>query len=93
VAQGGWEYNVVLIAALTALIDAGPGDVSVDARFGREEWGPGWAVGGLAVGLAASAAAVAMGRRGSSGVTRSPADPVAQATTDDTGGDPVTAVD
>jgi hypothetical protein len=45
------------------------------------------------VGLAASAAAVAMGRRGSSGVNPSPTDPVAQATTDDTGGDPVTAVD
>ncbi len=93
VAQGGWEYNAVLIAALTALIDAGPGDVSIDARFGREEWGPVWAVGGLAVGLAASAAAVAMGRRSSEGVTPSPTDPVVEATADDTGGDPVTAVE
>lgn len=92
VAQGGWEYNAVLIAALTALIDAGPGDVSVDARFGREEWGPAWAAGGLAIGLAASAAAMALGRGGSSGPTPSADDPVAQATTDDTGGDPVTAV-
>jgi putative oxidoreductase len=92
-AQGGWEYNVVLIAALTALIDAGPGDVSVDAHFGRDEWGTTWAVGGLAVGLAASAAAVALGRRGSSGESPSPTDPVSQATTDDTAGDPVTAVD
>jgi putative oxidoreductase len=93
VAQGGWEYNAVLIAALTALVDAGPGDVSVDSMFGRKEWGPGWAVGGLAVGVAASAAAVVLGRRGSSAATPSPTDPVAQAATDDTGGDPVTAVD
>src|SRR3954467_10804172 len=65
-AQGGWEYNAVLIAALTALIDAGPGDLSVDALAGRDEWGPGWALGGLAVGGAAAAAAIALGRRGGS---------------------------
>lgn len=95
VAKGGWEYNAVLIAALTALIDAGPGDISVDALVGREEWGPGWAVGGLALGGAAAAAAVMLGRRGAS-----PQDAhagqdgqVARATRDDTGGDPVTATD
>jgi putative oxidoreductase len=93
VAQGGWEYNAVLIASLIALIDAGPGDASIDASFGRDAWGPAWAAGGLAVGLATSAAAVALGGRASSGVTPSPTDPVVQATTDDTGGDPVTAVD
>jgi putative oxidoreductase len=93
-AQGGWEYNAVLIASLTALIDAGPGDVSIDAQFGREEWGPGWAVGGLALGVAASAAAVTIGRRGSTSErTPAPAGPVARAGTDDTDGDPVTAVD
>src|SRR3954465_8833022 len=47
VAQGGWEYNAVLIASLMALVDAGPGDVSVDAALGRDEWGPLWAIGGL----------------------------------------------
>ena len=62
-AQGGWEYNAVLIAALVALIDAGPGELSVDASLGRDEWGPGWAVGGLALGVAASTAAVALGKR------------------------------
>jgi putative oxidoreductase len=92
VAQGGWEYNAVLIAALTALIDAGPGDVSVDALAGRQEWGPGWAVGGLALGGAAAATAITLGRRGGSGkdATASPAGDVAQATTGDTAGDPVT---
>jgi len=92
VAQGGWEYNAVLIAALTALIDAGPGDLSVDALAGRDEWGPGWALGGLAVGGAAAAAAVALGRRGGSSQDTSPSSGshVAEAATGDTGGDPVT---
>jgi putative oxidoreductase len=74
-AQGGWEYNAVLIAALVALIDAGPGDLSVDAALGRKEWGAGWAVGGLAVGAAASAAAIALGRQGvTTQATPSPSD-------------------
>jgi putative oxidoreductase len=62
-AQGGWEYNAVLIAALFALIDTGPGELSVDAALGRDEWGPGWAMGGLALGAATSSAAIAMGSR------------------------------
>ncbi|WP_270889997.1 DoxX family protein [Pedococcus sp. 5OH_020] len=91
-AQGGWEYNAVLIAALLALVDAGPGDVSVDSALGRQEWGPGWAVGGLAAGAAASAAAIALGRHASSDqATSSGSDgSIAKATTDDTAGDPVT---
>lgn len=91
-AQGGWEYNAVLIAALVALIDAGPGDVSVDAALGRQEWGTGWALGGLAAGAAASAAAIALGRHGSSFAGADPRSEgtIAQATSDDTAGDPVT---
>ena len=93
-AQGGWEYNAVLIAALLALVDAGPGELSVDAVLGRDEWGAGWAVGGLALGAAASTAAIALGRRGGS----TDGDPsaeggVADATRSDTAGDPVTAED
>jgi putative oxidoreductase len=92
VAQGGWEYNAVLIAALTALIDAGPGDLSVDALAGRDEWGPAWALGGLAVGGAAAALAVTLGRRGasSSDTAPSPSSDIAEAATGDTAGDPVT---
>jgi len=87
VAQGGWEYNAVLIAALTALVDAGPGDASVDALVGREEWGPAWAVGGLCVGVAASAAAVTLGRRGGSAqdATPSPESDVVQAVEEQVG--------
>jgi putative oxidoreductase len=63
VAEGGWEYNAVLVAALMALIDGGPGDLSVDAAMGRQEWGPGWALAGLGLGAAASAAAMTIGRQ------------------------------
>jgi putative oxidoreductase len=61
--EGGWEYNAVLVAALLALIDAGPGELSVDAALGRDEWGPGWALAGLGLGAAASAAAMTIGRQ------------------------------
>jgi putative oxidoreductase len=91
-AQGGWEYNAVLIAALVALIDAGPGDVSVDAALGREEWGPVWALAGLAIGAAASAAAIALGRRAPSSGDASGAahNEIAAAANEGTAGDPVT---
>jgi putative oxidoreductase len=89
-AQGGWEYNAVLIAALVALVDAGPGDLSVDALLGRREWGSGWAIGGLGLGAAASAAAIALGRR-SNGAAPEPQGEVAEATTDERAGDPATA--
>lgn len=89
-AQGGWEYNAVLIAALVALIDAGPGEVSVDAALGREEWGPGWALGGLALGAAASTAAVAIGRRAPAPGDAPPTGEVADAAEADVAGDPTT---
>ena len=91
-AQGGWEYNAALIAALAALVDAGPGDLSVDALVGRKEWGPAWALGGLAMGGAAAAAAIALGRRGGSPHDATPSDDsdIAQAATGSTAGDPTT---
>ena len=91
-AHGGWEYNAVLIAALTALIDAGPGDLSVDALVGKEEWGPAWAVGGLAVGGVAAALAVALGRSGDQASAAPPShSAIADAAEGETAGDPVTA--
>jgi putative oxidoreductase len=54
VTQGGWEYNAVLVAALTALADHGPGSPSVDAeRFPRMH-GAAWALASLAGGVAGS---------------------------------------
>jgi putative oxidoreductase len=63
VTQGGWEYNAVLIAALTVLAEQGPGPVSLDHALGTERSGAGWGLGALALGLAASAATVEIARR------------------------------
>jgi putative oxidoreductase len=94
-ANGGWEYNAVLIAALLALADAGPGDISLDAKLGTERTGPAWALGAFALGLASSAAAIALGRRGTpqpeiAAETSGAYDEVAEAT-GEVAGDPVTA--
>lgn len=62
-ANGGWEYNVVLIAAVTALADTGPGDLSLDHLLGIERRGPGWALGALTLGVGTAAATMAIGRR------------------------------
>jgi putative oxidoreductase len=56
---GGYEYNLVLMAAVFGLTENGPGSVSIDAAFGRPRWGTGWAFTALAAGAAGSAAAVA----------------------------------
>jgi putative oxidoreductase len=60
--NGGYEYNLVLIALLFAVTDVGPGSWSVDAARGRERWGAGWALAQLGFGLAGSAAAIAYGQ-------------------------------
>jgi putative oxidoreductase len=48
--NGGYEYNVVLIAAALALVEVGPGDLSLDAARGRERSGSGWTLAALAAG-------------------------------------------
>ncbi|HET7328194.1 MAG TPA: DoxX family protein [Nocardioidaceae bacterium] len=62
-AGGGYEYNLVLIAALLALAEEGPGDVSLDAALGLEKTGPAWALAALALGAAASTASIELGAR------------------------------
>jgi putative oxidoreductase len=61
--DGGYEYNLVLIAIVFAIVDAGPGPWSIDGARGREHWGPAWALAALGAGLAGSAAAVAYGQQ------------------------------
>lgn len=63
VSNGGYEYNLVLMAIVFALTDVGPGRWSLDATRGRERWGSRWAVAQLGVGLLGSAAAVGYGRQ------------------------------
>ncbi len=61
--KGGYEFNLVLIAGLLALVDGGPGSPSVDGLLGTGETGPGWALATLAAGAAGSTLAIAAGRR------------------------------
>jgi putative oxidoreductase len=48
--NGGYEYNVVLIAAALTLVEVGPGPLSLDAALGRERSGSGWALASLLAG-------------------------------------------
>lgn len=86
-ANGGYEYNLVLIAALLALAEDGPGAMSLDAAMNRERSGVAWGLGALALGAAASTAAIELGRRSA------PAAASDDGTSPypETSGDPVTA--
>ena len=52
----------MLIAALLGLVDGGPGDLSADRALGIHDTGPAWALAALAVGAAASALVIELGR-------------------------------
>ena len=55
VTEGGYEYNLALIALAAALTETGPGAPSVDgALFGDRFTGKGWALAALAAGVAGS---------------------------------------
>ncbi|HXB14599.1 MAG TPA: DoxX family protein [Solirubrobacteraceae bacterium] len=63
VAEGGYEYNLVLLAIVFAITAEGPGLLSLDALRGRTRWGTGWALGQLAAGALGSALAIELGAR------------------------------
>jgi putative oxidoreductase len=52
ISNGGYEYNVVLIAAVLAITEVGPGKLSLDHALGNERSGPGWALAAAAIGAA-----------------------------------------
>jgi len=52
--QGGYEFNLTLIAAMLLLVEAGPGPVSVDGEYFN---GPRWALLALLAGTAGAVAA------------------------------------
>ena len=52
--EGGYEYNLVLIGALTAVADQGPGTPSVDAKAFPNLKGAGWAALSLVGAIAGS---------------------------------------
>jgi putative oxidoreductase len=61
--NGGYELNLVLIAALLALVDGGPGELSVDGALGLHDTDARWAIAALAAGAAGSTVAIELGRR------------------------------
>jgi putative oxidoreductase len=50
VTNGGYEYNAVLIAAVLALAELGPGALSLDHALGQERSGLVWALAAAAIG-------------------------------------------
>ncbi len=54
VTEGGYEYNLVMLAAIFALTEAGPGPVSLDDALGIERCGTAWAITQLAIGAVGS---------------------------------------
>jgi putative oxidoreductase len=90
-ANGGWEYNAVLIGAVTALAETGPGELSLDHLLGTERSGPAWALAALATGVGGAALTMAVGRRGKSSLPPAADTSAATAAHGDTAGDPTTA--
>jgi putative oxidoreductase len=63
VAEGGYEYNLVLLAVVFAITDAGPGEWSLDEALGMRRWGPAWAIAQLAAGAIGSSVTLAVAER------------------------------
>ncbi len=63
ITNGGYEYNLVLLALVFALTGDGPGRFSLDALWGRRRWGLRWALAELGAGALGSMLAVAIGER------------------------------
>ncbi len=57
VTNGGYEYNLVLIGAVIALSEVGPGNLSLDAALRKERSGPRWALVALLLGAAGAVGA------------------------------------
>jgi putative oxidoreductase len=61
--NGGYEFNLALIAGLLAIVDGGPGSPSVDGALGIEDTGPRWALAALVGGAVGSTLVIEAGRR------------------------------
>ncbi len=79
VTNGGYEYNLTLMAAMVALADLGPGDVSLDSAFGIEVSGPIVALLALFGGIGAATLMTQSSASEPSGSGSLPGDPAASA--------------
>jgi putative oxidoreductase len=82
--QNGYEYNLVLIAAMVALADVGPGDVSLDHALGIEVKGSLVALLALAGGIGVATALTQTSPAPASGDAGVPGDPAAATTEEPT---------
>ena len=80
---GGYEYNIVLIAAVLTLAETGPGRLSLDHALGIEREGPRSALFALALGAAGAVGAHLLAE--ATPVTSTEAAPEAAAEVADTG--------
>ena len=80
VTNGGYEYNAVLIAAVLALTEVGPGDLSLDHALDKERSGPGWTLAAAAIGAAGAVGAHQMAARYPAPPAASSAQPTTGAT-------------
>src|SRR5215213_9132511 len=87
VTDGGWEYNLVLIAAAFALAGASPGEISLDDAFGwmPDITGTGWAFGALAAGVLGGIGALVSSRATAARESRATATATTTPATDRTG--------
>jgi putative oxidoreductase len=60
--NGGFEYNLVLVATAFALAGIGPGNWSLDNALNIELTGTGWALGALGAGVLVGIGGVLIGR-------------------------------
>jgi putative oxidoreductase len=61
VTDGGYEYNLVMIAAVFAITAIGPGSASLDNALSIDLNGNGWAIAEIVVGAIGALATVALG--------------------------------
>ena len=76
-ANGGYEYNLTIIAALLLIVDGGPGALSVDGALGIEETGAGAALGALALGILGSTVTLAAAKAAAQNATDATPTPAA----------------
>jgi putative oxidoreductase len=77
VTNGGYEYNLALIAAMATLADLGPGDVSLDHALGIEVKGPLVALLAVGGGIGAATLLTRSSQDETTGGESTPGDPAA----------------
>jgi putative oxidoreductase len=70
--EGGFEYNLVLMAAAFGVTATGPGEWSLDHVLGLDVAGVGWALAALAVGVLGAIAAIALAQSSTHRSVRGP---------------------